>query len=159
MATKRKIIFKAKSKESNEWITGSLIQNGNGCFIKNPFTNKTTEVSGDIIYRYTDAVDDRARIICEGDIILMKHPPFKNKLFIVKWSDRYMGFVFCEPQFVENEHGSYCVDNYRRFTAEQINDKVTIVCSICELINDGFPLEEKLKELMIETQKKSDKEN
>jgi hypothetical protein len=60
---------------------------------------------------------------------------------------------------VENEHGSYCVDNYRRFTAEQINDKVTIVRSICELINDGFPLEEKLKELMIETQKKSDKEN
>lgn len=159
MSTKRRIIFKAKAVKSGNWITGSLIQDDKGCFIKNSFTNNETEVFGQTIYRYTNAVDDRARIICEGDIILMKHPPFKNKLFIVKWSDRYMGFVFCEQQFVENENGSYFVDNYQRFTAEQINDKVEIVSSVCELINSGFSLQEKLKEIVAEIQKKSDKEN
>ena len=126
----REIKFKAKSKKDCDWVSGSLVKENEKTYFIQSFLRGKQEVFKDTICQYIGVVDSNCRIIYEGDVLMMDDT---NALFSVKWSERNIGFVFVEYKSVEDEKGSHIVEDYKRFTVDQINNKVRVITNVHDL--------------------------
>lgn len=126
----REIKFKAKSKKDCDWVSGSLVKENEKTYFIQSFLRGKQEVFKDTICQYIGAVDSNCCIIYEGDVVIMDST---DTMFSVKWSERNMGFVFVEYKSVEDEKGSHIVEDYKRFTVDQINNKVRVITNVHDL--------------------------
>lgn len=82
----RTIKFRAKSKQSNNWVEGNLVKKQKDWYIS------TNGIDMDMIYpntigEFTGLTDSKNNYVYESDVILLD-----NKRYVVVWSNSCYGF-------------------------------------------------------------------
>ena len=94
MKTPRRIVFKAKRKDNNEWIIGDLThRKSRNCVIKPMFSSINSpsyNIDPATLSQFTGMYDKNRKRIFENDIVKTQY----GRLCVVKWysSDSYCGW-------------------------------------------------------------------
>ena len=92
----RTIKFRGKSKETNEWLVGSLIvKSDNRCWIEDE-KSKQEEVHPDSVGQYTDIKEffGKGKDIFEGDVVKWTDWGGEENINVVEWASNMSRFVF-----------------------------------------------------------------
>ena len=133
----REILFRAKRKDNDEWVEGSLVKIEENCFriatqedVAYAYPDKTTyaawmyDVCEDTICQYTEIKDKNGNKIFEGDILEAKEPFAPTVPFLVGYNYHSLSFV-----------GYY--EDYKKAFA--LNEDLL---SCCEVIGNIFDRQE-----------------
>lgn len=91
----REILFRGKTKITNDWVFGDLFQHGEQRFIM--ADNRNTEVIPETVGSYTGFTDETGKKIFEGDICEVDA---EDELLKVSWEDDEAMFVLKGSTFV-----------------------------------------------------------